>query len=1181
MLPGTGTAQPFRGGNRVNLVRGYPRAAFIALIAAGLISGAAYVAFPARGEEVTVSQDTLRTGWDKSETALDPASVQSPDFGQQFSTTLDGQVYAQPLIVGNTLIAVTENDKVYGLDKATGAILWSDNFGPAWPASTIGCSDLTPNLGITSAPVYDSSTGYVYLVTKVNDGADAMHPHYYMHAVNVTSGAEKANFPVAIGGHPSNDAAATFDPAYEGQRPGLLLLNGVVYAAFGSHCDYGPDYRGYVAGVSTAGNQTALWSDETGTGNNGAGVWQGGGGLVSDGAGQIILATGNGVSPAPGPGNAPPGNLAESVVRLHVNADGSLSPADFFSPHDATKMDANDTDFGSGGPMGLPDGYGTAAHPHLLVQMGKDGRLFLLDRDNLGGHAASTGTDASLGMVGPYQGQWGHPAFYGGDGGYVYLVGNGGPLRAFKVGVDGSGNPALSLVGTSAGTFNYTSGSPVVTSNGMTAGTGVVWVVWSSGPTGTNAELRAYSAEPDGNGVLTELWSAPIGTAVKFTTPATSDGRVYIGTRDGKILAFGRPANSALTGSPVSFGNVAVGTTGSATLTVTATKALNVTGVSATSPFSATAPPLPHAMNSGDTLSIPMTFVPGGTGTISGTVTVSTDSGPVSFTVDGYGTKPGLGANPPNAVFLDQPVGLSATKNIQVTNTGTSTETISAATSPSAPFTVTGLPAAGATVAPGGSFIASVTYSPTASTGTGANTDSFTVTSTSADDPSTTHSVTISLSGNAVDAVKNLNISPWPLDFGAVPIGGTATKTFSITNTGNVPVTITKAKAPDSDFSSASPLPEGQVIGPDQTYVQQVTFTPTSVGSETAQYEMTSDDGQGARYLPITGTATGTLPQVPTGWQLNGTATTTAAAGTIQLTPATTPEVAGSAFGTAAVSTNNLAASFTAQLNGGSGADGLTFSLIDATKNQPTALGSPGGGLGLDGLSGIGVALDTFWNAQANSGNYVAIATGADNGTGATTYLATAPIPAPLRTGTHAVTVTVIAGVITVYVDAAQVLTYTPAAGLIPASAYAGFTAGNGGQTDLHAVSNIVIATSPATATVTAPAATPASVSFAGQPVGFHSQTTVTLKNTGAVPVVVTGVTTTGLTGELGVSALPAVGTVIAAGGSITVNLTFVPTVASKAHGSLSVATTGGTITVPVTAVTWPPPGVTIAVKAH
>ncbi|MGH3415870.1 MAG: choice-of-anchor D domain-containing protein, partial [Actinocrinis sp.] len=689
----------------MNVVRGYRRAAIAALAVTGLISGSISVltATAARADEVTASQDSYRTGWDPNESGLSPASVTSADFGQQFSTALDGQVYAQPLVVGNTLIAATENDKVYGLNASTGAILWTKDVGPFWPAATIGCSDLTPNLGITSTPVYDPSTGYVYLVAKANDGADAMHPHYYMHAVNPSTGAEKSGFPVAIGGHPSNDPTATFDPYSQGQRPGLLLVGGVVYAGFGSHCDYGT-YHGYVAGVSTSGHQTALWSDETGAGNNGGGIWAGGGGLTSDGAGQIIVASGNGVSPAPGPGKTPPGNLAESVIRLSVNADGSLSPTDFFSPHDAPTMDANDTDFGAGGPMALPDTFGTAAHPHLLVQMGKDGRLFLLDRDNLGGRTSSTtGDPNALSMTGPYQGQWGHPAAWGGDGGYAYLVGNGGPLRAFKYGVTGSGVPALTLAGASVGTFPYTSGSPVVTSSGTTSGSAVVWTAWSSGPTGANAELRAYNAVPDASGNLTQLWSAPIGTAVKFTTPATNGGRVYVGTRDGKILAFGRPATSVLTGAPLSIGDVAVGATRSGTLAVTASSAISVTGVTSTSPFAATPPALPYPLAAGATLNLPVSFTPGAAGTQSGTVTVATDHGSVAFTVSGNGTKPGFGAVPPSATFADQPVGLSSTKNIQVTNTGTSPETISAVSTPSAPYTVSGLPAIGAAIPAGGS----------------------------------------------------------------------------------------------------------------------------------------------------------------------------------------------------------------------------------------------------------------------------------------------------------------------------------------------------------------------------------------------------------------------------------------------------------------------------------------------
>lgn len=1146
----------------MNLVRGYPRAAFICLLTAGLISTSVAAALPASADEPTVSQDTYRDGWDQSETALDPASVQSPDFGQQFATQLDGSVYAQPLVIGNTLVAATENDKVYGLDSATGAILWTDDFGPAWPAATIGCSDLTPNLGTTSTPVYDPASGYVFLVTKRNDGADAMHPHYYMQAVNPASGVEKPGFPVVIGGHPSNDANATFDPAYQGQRPGLLLLGGVVYVGFGSHCDYGPDFRGYIAGVSTSGAQTTLWSDENGLGVKGGGIWAGGGGLVSDGPDQIVVATGNGdtgTSPAPGPGNNPPADLSESVVRLHVNADGTLSPTDFFTPSNAPTMDANDTDLGSGGPMALPDGFGTATHPNLLVQMGKDGRLFLLDRGNLGGRSQGPGgTDNVLGTLGPYQGQWGHPAFFGGDGGYVYFIGNNGPLRAFKYGVSGTGLPALSLVGTSTGTFKYTSGSPVVTSYGKDPASAVVWVVWSSGPTGTSAELRAYSAEPDSTGTLTELWSGPIGTAVKFATPATNGGRVYVGTRDGKILAYGRPTTSALTGSPVDFGDVPVSQPGSGTLTVTATKDLNITAVSTNSPFAVTPPTLPYHLASGTSVGIPATFTPGGAGIISGSITVTTDAGVVAFGVSGRGTAPGFAGDPPNLTFTDQPTGLASTQNLQVTNTGTTTETVGTTTAPSAPYSVTGLPAAGTAVAAGGSFVVSVTYTPTA---TGTNTGSITIGSTSAD--STPHTLTIPLDGNAVTGQGHLTITPWPVDFGAVALGSTTTRTFYLHNTGNIPVTITKAKAPISDYTSASPLPEGQVIGPDQKYAQTVTLTPTALGTDTGSYEVTADDGQGARFVPLTASVLPTLPAVPTAWQLSGSASLTTPTGSIQLTPAQ-QHLSGSAFSELPVATDSLAASFSAQLNGGTGADGLTFSLIDATKNLPASVGSPGGGLGLDGLNGIGVALDTYPNPQ------VGVVTGTDNA-GSVTWLASVPGPASLRTGQHTVTVSVNAGAITVFVDGVKLIdSYTPPAGSIPASAYAGFTAGTGNGTDIHTVGDVVIATGTSTATPAAPAATPASVTMQAVPTGFSELQTVTLTNNGLAPVVITG-SSAPSPGELSATMLPSIGQVLPAGGSVLVHVGFAPTTAGPVSGSFAVMTTGGTVTVAIGGATWPP----------
>ena len=179
-----------------------------------------------------------------------PSAVSAADFGQLFSTTVNGQVYAQPIVVAGTVIAVTENNWVYGLNAATGAITWSRSVGPAWPASAIGCGDLVPNIGITSTPVYDPATSAVYFTAKVNDGPDADHPHFYLHAINPATGVERSGWPVTIQGSPSNDPANTFNPKTAAQRPGLLLLDGVVYAGFASHCDYGP-YVGYVAGVRT------------------------------------------------------------------------------------------------------------------------------------------------------------------------------------------------------------------------------------------------------------------------------------------------------------------------------------------------------------------------------------------------------------------------------------------------------------------------------------------------------------------------------------------------------------------------------------------------------------------------------------------------------------------------------------------------------------------------------------------------------------------------------------------------------------------------------------------------------------------------------------------------------------------------------------------------------------------
>jgi outer membrane protein assembly factor BamB len=171
----------------------------MALVAAMVLGGASTIPWrAASADNVTQAGDSLRTAWDQNEPALTPANVGASDFGQQFSTTVTGSVYAQPLVIGNTVIVTTEAAMAYSINGATGAINWSRSFGPA--STSIGCGDLTPNLGSTSTPVYDPATGTVYMTTKLDDGPDTNHPHWYLQAIGIADGTEKAGFPVTIQG---------------------------------------------------------------------------------------------------------------------------------------------------------------------------------------------------------------------------------------------------------------------------------------------------------------------------------------------------------------------------------------------------------------------------------------------------------------------------------------------------------------------------------------------------------------------------------------------------------------------------------------------------------------------------------------------------------------------------------------------------------------------------------------------------------------------------------------------------------------------------------------------------------------------------------------------------------------------------------------------------------------------
>ena len=457
-----------------------------------------------------------------------------------FATAVSGQVYAQPLVAHDTMLVVTETDDVYGLDPVTGVVRWSRNVGAAWPSRE--CEDLQPAIGITGAPVLDPATNTAYFFAKTTGGTKGL---YQAHAVDLATGAERPGFPVTIQGEASNAPGLSFDAAGQLQRPALLLLDGVVYAAFGGICDLN-DYHGWVVGVSTSGKITTLWTNTPD--GIGGGIWQSGGGLSSDGPGQILLSGGNGPTPEVGASVGSTRDFGESAVRLTVQTDGSLRPTDFFSPWDADGLSIADFDLGSTAVTVLPsDVFGTPDVPHVGVIGSKQGYLYLLDLDHLGGRGQSD--DAVLTRLGTDGGVFGHAGVWPGDGGYVYIVAA-HQLRVYHYGVDG-GKPTLVPAGTTTtGDFGYGSSSPVVTSSGLADGSAIVWAVAMAHPGDQNAELRGYAAVPSG-GALQLLYSVPVPMATKLSEPTVSNGLIYVAAT-GKVYATEPGGGSGLVGQPLS-----------------------------------------------------------------------------------------------------------------------------------------------------------------------------------------------------------------------------------------------------------------------------------------------------------------------------------------------------------------------------------------------------------------------------------------------------------------------------------------------------------------------------------------------------------------------------------------------------------------------------------------------------
>jgi len=491
---------------------------------------------------LTYKNDVAHSGANRNETALTLSNVNALQFGKRVAFPVDGQVYAQPLFmpnvtiggaVHNVVFVATENDSVYAFDAdstdSAAAPLWKTSFlggannATTVPASSVGCNDINPVIGITSTPVIDPSTNTIYVVAFTKEGSSLV---YRLHALDLTTGTDMASIVISGtvngGGQGSSGGKIKFDPTHERQRANLLLnpVNGQIYMTFASFCDITP-YHGWIMAYSFSNGtfaQTAIYNDTPDGGFGG--IWGGAGTLTADTGGSIYVMTGNGTFQT----NA--NDLGDSFIKFTP----SLHVIDYFTPFNQACLEAADADLGSGGILLIPS-------RNEAFGVGKEGRIYVLNMVNMGhftsppsgfscSNQSATNIDKVIQEFPPHTlgGVFSTPSTWSnGTTQYIYFGSAHQPLRAYIL----NGNGKLSLASQSGdSSTSFAAGNTVVSSNGNS--NGIVWVLDPSNG------LRAYDATNLGHELYTSglnsTRDAPTGGVVKFSAPTVANGEVFVGT---------------------------------------------------------------------------------------------------------------------------------------------------------------------------------------------------------------------------------------------------------------------------------------------------------------------------------------------------------------------------------------------------------------------------------------------------------------------------------------------------------------------------------------------------------------------------------------------------------------------------------------------------------------------------
>ena len=503
---------------------------------------------------LTGGYDNARTNATLSETILTPSIVRPGSFGKLFVLSVDGQIHAQPLfqkaltIAGkahNVVFVATMHNSVYAFDADIPATpLWTVNLGPAVPtgnyASDIGIyTDIRVENGILGTPVIDPATGTLYAVAATFENANYV---FRLHALDTATGREKFGAPVVITakvaglGAGAKSGSVPFTPGQHLQRPALLLLNGIVYVSFGSHGDAIP-FHGWIVGYDAAAVSTQVAVFNTSANGSGGSFWQSGRGLAADDQGNIFGVSGNGDTDQKV-------NFSDSVLKLNPQ---TLSVNDWFAPFNFQSLNDSDDDLGACGALLIP---GT----NYLVVGGKQGVLYLIDRTNLG-HTVLNDSQIPQRLDTNNFGIFNFALWNRSDGPRLYLHTANSAVTAVKL---QGGQFSPSPVAQAVDLFNTPYQGMAISANGVTAGSGILWVLAPEAyRLPSYARLHAYNAED-----LSEIWNSDqvtgdsMGDWVKFVNPTIANGKVYVPTGANELVVYGPNKAVNLNSAPVITGIV-------------------------------------------------------------------------------------------------------------------------------------------------------------------------------------------------------------------------------------------------------------------------------------------------------------------------------------------------------------------------------------------------------------------------------------------------------------------------------------------------------------------------------------------------------------------------------------------------------------------------------------------------